>query len=161
MRVFVCVGTQKFQFNRLLRLVDEAAAQRGANDAVFAQTGFSDYEPKHYTKQDFLQKEEFEQLIRDCDLLVTHGGVSTIITALKYSKKIVVIPRLGKYGEHVDDHQMQIAESFEQQGLVLCYRENDDLSALIEKALRFDFTPYVSHRADMVSTIERYLAELK
>ena len=50
--------------------------------------------------------------IRECDVLITHSGVATIIAGLKNDKKVIVVPRLAKYGEHVDDHQVQIAESF-------------------------------------------------
>lgn len=160
MRVFVSVGTQKFPFNRLIQTADEAAAQFGPDDRFFAQTGFSTYEPQHFTFKPFLQKEEFEEQIRSCDLLIVHGGVGTIITALKYGKNIIVIPRQGRYGEHVDDHQMQIAESFAQKDLVLCWHEGDDLAEMMRKAMEYTFAPYVSHRADMVSTIEQYLASL-
>lgn len=161
MKVFVSVGTQKFPFDRLLKLAEQAAQAGGPKDQYFAQSGFCNYTPQCITCKPFLQKEEFEQQIQDCDLLIVHGGVGTIITALKYQKKVVVIPRLGKYGEHVDNHQMQIARSFEQKGLVLCYREGDDILALVEKAKTYDFAPYVSHRADMISTIQAYLAGLE
>ena len=140
--------------------MDGVAAKGGPDDSFFAQTGFSDYQPAHVSCQPFLTKEEFEGHIRACDLLIVHGGVGTIITALKYQKKIIVIPRLGKYGEHVDDHQTQIAESFEQQNLVLCYREGDDLLSLAKTALNTAFAPYVSHRLDMIATIEDYLSSL-
>jgi len=160
MNVFASVGTQKFPFNRLLGLVDQAAAQGGPQDRFFAQTGFSDFQSPRIESKPFLQKEEFEDRIQNCDLLIVHGGVGTIITALKYQKKIIVVPRLCKYGEHVDDHQMQIAESFEQKNLVLCYREGDDIRRLAEEAMGHSFAAYVSHRADMVSTIENYLASL-
>ena len=161
MNVFASVGTQKFPFNRFMKLVEQVAVESGPQDHFFAQSGFSDYETSHIEMKPFLQKEEFEEKIRACDLLIVHGGVGTIITALKYGKKIIVVPRLGKYKEHVDDHQMQIAESFEKQNLVLCYREGDDICSLAKEALKHDFAPYVSHRADMISTIEKSLDTLE
>lgn len=161
MNVFASVGTQKFPFTRLLKLVDQAAAQGQPQDRFFAQTGFTDYQSPRIETKPFLPKEEFEERIKNCDLLIVHGGVGTMITALKYQKKIIVVPRLCKYGEHVDDHQMQIAESFEQKNLVLCCRDGDDILRLIEEAGHHSFAAYVSHRADMVRAIEGFLASLE
>ena len=159
MKLFVCVGTQKFPFDRLLRLADKLAAEPGYQ--VFAQSGYSEYRPQHYRSEPFLTKDVFEQQIRDCDLLLTHGGVSTIITGLREGKTILVLPRLAKYGEHVDDHQIQIARSFAEKNLVLCCEEGEELAGCIARAQAAQFAPYVSHRADMIEVIEQYLAGLK
>lgn len=160
MKVFASVGTQKFPFDRLLKLVDAAAAA-SPEDSFFAQTGNSLYIPRSFPSKPFLQKEEFEEQIRSCDLLFVHSGVGTIITALKAGRKIVVLPRLAKYGEHVDDHQLQIAEAFAEKNLVLCCGEGDDALTLMRQAMAHSFAPYVSHRADMLSVINEYLATLQ
>lgn len=102
--IFLTVGTQKFPFNRLLRAVDTLVADGVLDEEVFAQTGHSNYVPQNYAFRDFIGKTEFEQYVRNYDLLITHSGVATIITGLKLGKPIIVVPRFAKYGEHVDDH---------------------------------------------------------
>lgn len=155
--IFVAVGTQKFPFNRLLKLVDELIEKEVIQEAVFAQVGNSDYCPKNYEYKKFMSKDEFDNHIKSCDVLITHSGVATIITGLKFEKKVIVVPRLAKYGEHVDDHQIQIAWSFFNQNLVLVCGEDDDLTLLINAAKKHQFSKYVSQRELMIKTIRDYL----
>lgn len=155
--IFVAVGTQKFPFNRLLRLVDELVAQGVIQEPVIAQTGNSDYQPKNYEYERFFDKESFENYVRSCDVLVTHSGVATIITGLKFEKKVIVVPRLARFAEHVDDHQVQIAQSFAKQNLVMMCGENDDLARLLHDVRHHSFSKYVSQRNLVVQTIRDYL----
>lgn len=158
--IFVAVGTQKFQFNRLLHLIDNLIASEIIKEEIFAQIGNSDYEPQNYKYKNFLNKDEFENNVKQCDVLITHSGVATIITGLKYEKKIIVVPRLAKFGEHVDNHQVQIAQSFSFQNLVIACDENDNLADLIEEAKRHQFSKYVSQRELMVTTIRDYIKNI-
>ena len=105
--IFVAVGTQKFPFNRLLKGIDDLIEQGQLEEEVFAQIGHSDYVPRNYGYQDFLTKEDFQNYISNCDVLITHSGVATIIAGMKLEKPVVVVPRFASYGEHVDDHQLQ------------------------------------------------------
>ena len=57
--IFITLGSQKFQFNRLLQAVDELIEKGVIDDEVFAQIGYSDYEPKHFEYKQFLDREEF------------------------------------------------------------------------------------------------------
>ena len=59
-----------------------------------------------------VDREKFSELISKCDILITHGGVGSIITGLQNNKKVIVAPRLAKYNEHMNDHQIQITENF-------------------------------------------------
>ena len=155
--IFVTLGSQKFQFNRLLQMIDRLLDEGKIKETVFAQIGNSDYEPKNYKYASFLDKNEFEEQIRNCDVLITHSGVATIIAGLKNDKKVIVVPRLSKYGEHVDDHQVQIAQSFSEQNYVMMYEENDELDLLIRKVKTHEFAKYTSQRQKMVKTIRDYL----
>jgi len=158
--IFVALGTQKFQFNRLLQMIDQLLADGKIAEPVFAQVGNSDYEPRNFQYASFLDKNEFEEKIRECDVLITHSGVATIIAGLKNEKKVIVVPRLSKYGEHVDDHQVQIAESFSKQNYVIMCAENDNLEKLIARAKHHEFAKYVSQRKQMVETIEDFLKKI-
>ena len=155
--IFVAVGTQKFPLNRLLCALDELISQGSITEAVFAQTGHSTYLPEHYESQAFLSKESFEENIQNCDLLITHSGVATIVAGLKRNKPVIVVPRLAKYAEHVDDHQIQIAESFSEQNFVIMCSDTANLAACIVEAKRHEFDHYVSQRKRMLETIQQYL----
>lgn len=155
--IFVAVGTQKFQFNRLLKAIDDLIARGQLSDEVFAQIGHSDYMPQNYRYKDFLSKDEFASCISGCDILVTHSGVATIIAGLKLEKKVVVVPRFAHYGEHVDDHQLQIAESFSDSNFVLMCKNPDNLAQSIRQAGTHQFSKYVSQRDRVAQTIRDYL----
>jgi len=155
--IFVILGTQKFQLNRLLKSVDELISTGKLDIPVIAQIGQSDYEPKNFEYHRFLGKDEFDKLISDASIIITHGGVSSIVTAIKYKKPVIVYPRLEKYAEHVDDHQREIAHAFAKKGFVLCCDEGDDLTLLIEKCKDTDFSEYTSQTENITQIINDYL----
>lgn len=155
--IFVVVGTQKFQLNRLLKEIDVQIEKGIIKEEVFAQIGNSDYQPKHYKFKKFIDKDEFEKTMEECTILITHSGVGTIISGLNHSKPVIVYPRLKKYNEHVDDHQTEIAKSFSEMNYVLLCNENDDLSNLLEEALKHKFEKYSSRRIDTIKAINEFL----
>ena len=157
--IFVSVGTQKFQFNRLLKKMDEFAEKR--TEEVFGQIGYSDYVPKNYQFAAHLSREDFDASVQRSDLVITHGGVATIVTALKFGKPVIVVPRLAEFGEHVDDHQVEIADVFSEQNLVMKYENGEDLADLINRARTFEFAKYVSRRDVVVKTIQEYFEKDK
>ena len=122
--IFVVLGTQKFQLNRLLKELDRYVKEENITEEIFAQIGNSDYLPQNFSYEKFLNKEEFDSKIRQADLIIAHSGVGTIITSLQAKRPVLVYPRLAKYHEHVDDHQLQIAEAFEKKDYVMCCRED-------------------------------------
>ena len=155
--IFITLGSQKFQFNRLLQAVDELIVKGVIDDEVFAQVGYSDYEPKHFEYKAFLDREEFAAQEGKCDILITHGGTGAIIGAVKKGKKVIAIPRLAKYGEHVDDHQIQLIAQFKGQNLICGL---DDAMEL-EKGLKFvkehEFDTYQSNTKTIIDSIERFI----
>ena len=112
--IFITLGSQKFQFNRLLKAIDNL----DTNDEIFAQIGYSDYKPKKFRYKAFLDREEFDTMMEKSDIVVTHGGTGAIIGAVKKGKKVIAVPRLAKFGEHVDDHQIQIVKQFKELNLI-------------------------------------------
>ena len=142
--IFVILGTQRFQMDRLLKKIDELVSNGAITAPVTAQTGLSGYVPLHYTHHGFLEKNAFDNLITESELIITHGGVSIIIRALRQKIPFVVCPRLAKYGEHVDDHQTEIAHAFKKKGFVVCYDDGDDLLEKINIARNTIFPEYIS-----------------
>ena len=160
MKIFVSVGTQKFQFNRLLIMIDKWLENSDVNHEILAQTGYSDYKPKYYNSIDFLTPEKFAINILEADLIITHGGVGTIINSLQNNKKIIVVPRLKKYSEHVDDHQVQIVEIFSKTGYILSYTDGEDFNQLVSEAENFTPKKYYSGKKEIINTINNFLDRL-
>lgn len=159
--IFAVLGTQKFQLNRLLIQLDQAIEDGFIQEEVFAQIGNSDYFPRHFSYKDFMNKEDFDAQVEKSDVLITHSGVGSIISGLKSNRPIIVFPRLRKFQEHVDDHQLDIAQAFEKKGYVLCCYENDSLVEKIEQARNFQFQTYHSQRKQVVGIISDFINEQK
>lgn len=159
--IFVATGSQKFQFDRLLKLLDELAGKGKIEEKIFAQVGSSTYRPVHYEYQTFMDQNDFEETIKGCSVLITHCGIGSIISGKKYHIPIIVFPRLKKYEEAVDDHQWEFANAFSAMDYVLMYHEGDDLTDLIRRSRDFKFRDYQSNRENILSTIENYLITFK
>lgn len=155
--IFVTVGTQKFQFNRLLKKIDELVDGKIIKEQIICQSGYSTYLPKNYTSVKFMSSNEYEKCIKRCNILITHAGVGTILTAKRFNKTIIVVPRLEKFKEHVDNHQLQIATDFERKNLVCACNQIQDLDFKIEKAKNQDFDTYESNNLRFVSFLNNII----
>lgn len=155
--IFVILGTQKFQMNRLIKLIDSLVGSGKLDMPVVAQIGQSDYEPVNFKFHRFLDKAEFDGLIAQAELIITHGGVGSIITAIKCRKPVIVVPRLAKYGEHVDDHQCEIANALAKKGFVLCSNDGDDIEELIAVSKDREFPEYISQTDNILQIINGYV----
>lgn len=157
--IFVILGTQKFQLNRLLKIVDKEIELGNITEPVFAQIGNSEYIPKNYEWTQFMDKYDFEKKIKESDVVISHSGVGSIISAINENKPVIVFPRLKEYGEHVDDHQSEIAEAFAKKRLVLRYDETKTLYDQINKAREFVFGTYESKTEQIVNKIDEFITK--
>lgn len=157
--IFLTVGSQKFQFNRLLKEIDRLISKEIIKDRVVAQIGASDYKPINYEYFDFLTKEEFMKYIDQSSLIITHGGTGVIINALKKNKRIIAIPRLSKFDEHVDDHQVQLINEFKELNFIEPVYDIDELENAINKAQIKKYNKYISNTKRIIDDIVNYLGE--
>ena len=121
--IFLTLGTQKFFFNRLLKKVDKLKEKGIIKEEIFAQIGNSSYKPKHFEYVKMLSKDEFENKLHEANYIISHGGIGTLVSALRHNKKIIATPRLKKYNEHIDDHQVDICTFFGKKGYILSTTE--------------------------------------
>lgn len=117
--IFVTVGSRNYPFDRLFRKLDELYAYGTLTEPMFAQIGTSTYKPEHYEFKDFISPEEFVEKIKEADIVVSHGASGSIMKALNAGKKVIAVTRLEKYGEHINDHQIQNNNAFSSNGYVL------------------------------------------
>ena len=158
--IFVTLGSQKFQFNRLLIEIDRLIEEGKITEKVFAQTGYSDYKPKNYKFNKFLNRDEFNDIMSKCDKVITHGGTGAIIGAVKKGKKEIAIPRLSKYGEHVDDHQLQITKQFSDMNLSRSINKIDELEECLVEIEKLKFNSYVSNNKNILSSLEDFIEKI-
>lgn len=155
--IFVCVGSRNYQFDRLLKKIDELVEAGGLPDEVFAQIGQSEYEPKNYKYERYVDTEKFHKLQCEASVIISHGGTGALISALKMGKQLVAVPRLKKYGEHIDDHQLRVCEAMEEEGYLRCARTMDELEEKICLAFEKPIQKKYSRPSKIVETIEEYI----
>lgn len=155
--VFIILGSQKFQFDRLLKKVDELIEEGVITDSVFAQTGSSTYSPKNYESVPFLDKTNFEQVLGKSTVVISHGGTGAIIGAVKNKKKVLAVPRLACYGEHVDDHQLQILKQFDEMNIIEPCYDMKELGGKYKKLQNSEYVPYYSNTSNIVDSISEFL----
>lgn len=132
--IFVTVGSRNYPFDRLFKKIDELYEKGILTEKMFAQTGTSTYQPKHFEYRDFISPEEFLEKIKEADIVVSHGASGSIMKALNAGKKVIAVTRLEKYGEHINDHQIQNNEAFGSNGYVLMADlELNDLGECFQK----------------------------
>jgi UDP-N-acetylglucosamine transferase subunit ALG13 len=127
--IFVTVGAQ-MPFDRLVRNVDAWVGRSGGND-VFAQIGRTDWRPANMGWTAFLDPPEYRQRLFAADVIVTHAGMGTILTALEFGRPILVMPRRGDLNETRNDHQFGTARALAEAGRVsVAWNERDLYAAL-------------------------------
>ena len=155
--IFITLGSQKFQFNRLLKAVDGLIERGIIQDEVFAQTGYSTYVPKNYDYEAFLDRKIFLSMEEKADIIITHGGTGAIVSAVKKGKKVIAVPRLAKYKEHVDNHQLQIVKQFDDMNLICNCMNCDDLENAIEEVKTRKYSSYTSNTQSILASIEKFI----
>ncbi|MBR2122727.1 MAG: beta(1,3)galactosyltransferase EpsH [Lachnospiraceae bacterium] len=158
--IFIICGTQKFQFDRLIRGLDEQVGQGLIRDELFAQIGGCTYEPVNYPFVRFMDDTAFKKSIEEADLIITHSGTGSIINSIKRGKKVIVVPRLEEYEEHVSDHQVQIAEQFADSDLVRMCLDVDTLPQMIAEMEEFTPREYISNTEHVLQVLEEDILRL-
>ena len=108
--IFVTVGTHEQPFNRLIQEVDHLVETGVIKEEVFIQAGYSIYEPKFCQWSRLISFDQMSEFMQKADIIITHGGPATFMSAIANGKKPIVVPRQEKFGEHVNDHQIDFCE---------------------------------------------------
>ncbi|HAB66934.1 MAG TPA: hypothetical protein DCE23_06160 [Firmicutes bacterium] len=157
--ILVTLGTQDKPFRRLLEEIEKEIDNGNIKDKVVVQAGCTKYNTDKMEIFDLIPIEEFDKLMKKCDLLITHGGVGSIITGLKNNKKVIAVPRLAKYGEHINDHQTQIIDKFNEAGNIIGIKDVDELATALKKVKDFKPNKYVSNTNKMIELVEKLIDE--
>lgn len=155
--IFVILGTQDKQFVRLLQEIEKLIQKKIIHQKVVVQSGSTKYSSKNMEIHQMMPINQFLNYIDKSDYIITHGGVGSIIDALKKNKKIIAVPRLKKYGEHENDHQIQIIEEFSKQNYIIGCQ---NINQLKNAVLNIDtFEPKVCELGNkkMINEIQKFI----
>ena len=153
--ILVTLGTQKEPFTRLLDYIEKS----NIKDKIIVQAGHNKYQSEKMELFEFIPYEEMQKLIDEASLIITHGGTGSILMPLKKGKKIIAVPRLAKYLEHVDDHQCQIVDVFAEEGYLLSCNDGDDFNEVYRKSLKFKPKKYISNTENFIKNLKKEIDE--
>lgn len=155
--ILITLGTQDKEFTRILKEVDKLITKKVIKEEVVVQAGYTKYKSKNMKIFDYVSKTELEKYIEKASFVITHAGVGTIFDCLNKNKKIIAVPRLSKYKEHNNDHQLQIVEEFGKEGFLIPVYEMDELEQAIQKVKTFKPNKYKSNNKNLVKLISEYI----
>ena len=155
--ILVTLGTQDKEFTRVLKEIDRLIDKKVITEEVVVQAGYTKYESKNMKIFDYVSKKELEEYMEKANFIITHAGVGSIFDALKKGKKIIAIPRLSKYKEHNNDHQLELIEEFKKENLILPVIEMDELEDAIKGIKKFKPSKYESNNKNMMKLVSDYI----
>jgi UDP-N-acetylglucosamine transferase subunit ALG13 len=158
--ILVVLGTHELPFTRLLLEVERLKKNGIIEDDVIVQQGHTKFESEYLTLQPFFSFEKMNLLYQQAQYIISHAGTGSVINALKKGKKVIVAPRLKKYGEHNDDHQLELVQVFTEKGHILCWNDGDKLEDVIQQIDTFTPVPYQSGNGRIVRIIEEFISEI-
>jgi UDP-N-acetylglucosamine transferase subunit ALG13 len=158
--VLVLLGTQDKPFTRLLDAIQKQIDNGNIIGKVIVQAGCTKYVSKDMEIFDLISIDEFNKLIKKADLIITHGGVGSIMEGIKNGKKVLAAPRLKRYGEHDNDHQLQIIEEFANMGYILPLKDFNKLDKMLLKINKFKPKEFISNTNNMIKLIEKQIDNL-
>lgn len=141
--IFVTVGTHEQGFDRLIKQLDIIAPNPGI-PPIFIQKGYTKYKPINCDFADLISPNQMEEYMNNADLVITHGGPSTYMASLAKNKPTIVVPRLSKFDEHVNDHQLTFAHQINE-------NSNYNLTVITDMD---ELEPTIRHKLTVKSDIE-------
>lgn len=160
MDILISVGASEYGFDRLLKIIDELCDENILNgEKIIAQLGSSHYKPHSYKYFELVSRDEYQNYMDNADIIISHAGTGSVIPPLKMGKKVIVFPRLEQFGEHLDDHQLELAEVFTQGGYTLCANDKDELKSCLLKIDEFHPKTFKSNNANMNKLIIDFIEE--
>ena len=148
--IYVTLGTMFLDFPRLIRKMDEIARDTG--EEIIIQTGMGKTIPASCKHFDFKPHDEILNIQREARVIVCHAGIGSVLDALQVRRPFVAVPRLKKYGEHMNDHQIDLARAVESRGWGRMILNIEDLPAACANPPPAP-ADYVPAKARLISSI--------
>ena len=158
--VLVMLGTQNNSFHRLLEEIDRLIENKVINEEVIVQKGYTKYESKNMKTIDFISRDELENLEKQASYIITHGGVGSIVSSLEKGKKVIAVPRLHKYSEHVNDHQKEIIKKFNENKNIIVIQSVEELEDAVKRVSEFKPNQFKGNNQKMLKIIECFIENI-
>ena len=155
--ILVLLGTQNNSFHRLLEEIEKNIEDGTIKEQVIVQAGYTKFKSNNMEIFDLIPKEKLEKYQEEANYIITHGGVGSIIESLKKEKKVIAVPRKQKYGEHVNDHQIDIVQTFNEKGYLIGLNDLEELKDAIKRIDDFKPRKYEQNNELMLKTIEDFI----
>ena len=155
--IFVTLGTQDKPFTRLLEMIQKQIDNGNIKEKVVVQAGYTKFESDDMKIFDYVDGDDFNNLIEEADILITHGGVGSIFTGLRAGKRIIAVPRLAKYGEHTNDHQIQIVSNFDSKGYLIKVNSDGEMEDAIKRVKKFKPNKWEFNNDKFIERLEEYI----
>ncbi len=160
--IFASVGSL-LPFERLVRAVDDWARDNPGEE-VFIQIGDTVFEPQHAPFVRIMPMTEYRDRLRDCDLLVAHVGMGSILQALQMRKQMILLPRLRERQEHTTDHQVDTANRFANvKGIRIADDEatlQREMSLMLRQPLEISDAICEDASPELLNHVQAFLAEI-
>jgi len=154
--IFVTVGTNYRGFERLIKKIDEIAGK--IDEEVVAQIGPINYIPKNMTYFTFIEDEKkLLELFKNARIIVSHAGAGTLLTIFKYKKPAVIVPRLKKFNEVIDDHQLELTEFLKKEEKAVIVDDIENLEDALKKAKKISFKKNIT----LVPFLKKYIMDME
>lgn len=151
------LGTQNNSFKRLLKELDRLKEKKIIKEEIIAQAGYTKYKSDNLQIFDFIDKDKLEDYQSKANLIITHGGVGSIISSLKKGKTVIAVPRLKEYNEHVNNHQKDIVESFSNNGYIIGINDIKELEEAYKKSKDFKPKKYIPNNSKIIKAVEDFI----
>lgn len=157
--LFATVGAT-LAFPRLVNLVLAAKANGAITERMVLQVGDLGDLPPAPDGVEIVRELPFDQiqaLLARARMVVCHGGTGSIITALQNHCATVIISRRFALGEHYDDHQSEITESFVGRGLAFAADDGAGLATALAQARAFTPVAVTTDYAELIADLCAYV----
>ena len=158
--ILVLLGTQNNSFHRLLEEVDKNIKDGTIKEEVIVQSGYTKFQSHRMRIIDLMSKEQLAEFQEEATLIITHGGVGSIVSSIEKGKKVIAVPRMHEYGEHVNNHQKEIVEDFNDKGYIIGIENVEDLKGAIIKSKTFEPVKYQPNNQKMLKIIENFIENI-
>ena len=155
--ILVLLGTQNNSFIRLIEEIEKNIKNGLIKEDVVVQAGYTKYESEHMKIFDFVQLVELEKLQEEASVIITHGGVSSIVSSIKKGKKVIAVSRLKEYKEHVNNHQTEIVDLFDSKGYLIGIKDVTKLQEAIIKSKNFKPKEFKTETNNIINIVEDFI----
>jgi uncharacterized protein (TIGR00661 family) len=148
--IYVTLGTQKQSFKRLIEYLEKIDYK----GKIYVQNGCVKYSTRNLIFVGLISDEEMNSYIKKSDIVISHGGGGSIFKALSFGKKVICVPRLKKYKEHINDHQLEIIDYLSKNNYIIKCNTFEELNNAIKNIKKINLKKYKDNYDKFISNID-------